>query len=156
MTAAETSGLKYIAVDSGTMFDLRPFREPGFERVLKTLSGLKELIVVYDLQSFERRQCRSASCTILLNQIPSRLAQHLDNMRLAEEIDEHHWDFALSGSYVFRRVYGMIDCHCKNKKVVYEDFDYEPDLGYDESGYEPYDWAEDRSLHTIPYADYSL
>ncbi|EPE28093.1 hypothetical protein GLAREA_04884 [Glarea lozoyensis ATCC 20868] len=162
MTAAERNALKYIAVDSGTMFDLRPYREPGFERVLKTMPGLKELIVVHDIKSFERRQCRSASCTVLLNQIPSRLAQQPDNMLLSEEIDEQHWDLALSGSYMFPRVYGMIDCRCKNKKVIYEDFDYEPDLGYDESGYEPYDpecggWAEEsRSLFTIAYDDYSL
>jgi hypothetical protein len=112
MTPTEVSGLRYIAVEAPTMTILHR-TEPGFERALKSLSGLKEVYIVYDLRKEHgRSHCRSVTCTTLCEDVPDGLSSRGQRKVTQQLENDKLLGFPSSSTYECSRVYGVKQCHC--------------------------------------------
>jgi hypothetical protein len=121
MNPTEASGLRYIAIESTltsslglSVMDPSPLNrtESGFERALRALPGLRELNIVYDLRTqYERRHCRSVSCTTLCEDVPYGFSGRWQR-KVTKQLEEDKFDSHLSGTYRCRSVYGVKQCHC--------------------------------------------
>jgi hypothetical protein len=142
MTPTEVSDLRYMAIESSSMPNLHR-SESGFHRALKSLTGLREFYIVYDLRKEnERRNCLSVSCTTLCEDVPYGFSGR-GQRRVSKMLEEDNWDIASSSTYKCCRVYGIKQCNCTH---------LESESGadmYDDSGSD-----DDDDIHFFPGGDH--
>ena len=113
MASADVSGL-CLAINLDAMAMLHPGREPGFERMLKTLC-LKELIFYYDFETLHHLNCRVRdglmSCMMFSDDkpLPTRVRTSDETSRDQYFLSDG-WDFIFEGSYPCRRTWGLKQC----------------------------------------------
>lgn len=106
MTPVETAGLRYIAMEPGTLKHNSPSTTAAFKRIIKSLSALDELLVVYYLTKRGRsRYCDTISCSVFGNKIPDDI---LDKSYQSDAMLSEDWSEYLKSKAVF----GWKRCTC--------------------------------------------
>ncbi|EPE28095.1 hypothetical protein GLAREA_04886 [Glarea lozoyensis ATCC 20868] len=113
------SKIRSFAIDSTTLRIFGPSRyseNSGVLRLLKAMSNLEELIIVYDMEinvCFRGKRCEAVPDLIFRNDVPDGGYRQLKRtMQALYEVE--NWDWADLKSYKVRRVYGSKECRCKN------------------------------------------
>jgi hypothetical protein len=112
MKVKELDSIRHIAMSSRQAGVVRsPRYIQGFQRAFKSLSSLRELLIVYFIHGHDLRHCQQLSCTALYDDLPKDDYIHNRGI-LSRSFEEDDWEFAMSEVYNCRRVYGSGKCHC--------------------------------------------
>ncbi|EPE28094.1 hypothetical protein GLAREA_04885 [Glarea lozoyensis ATCC 20868] len=112
MRDKELDSIRHIAFSGQhALFLDAPSYRQGFQRAFKSLSSLRELLIVYFIHDHDEQYCQALSGTRIYDDLPKDEYIH-NRGTLLRRFKEDDWEFAMSEAYSCRRVYGKGSCDC--------------------------------------------